>query len=182
MHTEWKLEAKDMKTFKYCPSCGSRDIVFDGIKEFTCGDCSFTYFQNVAAAAGIILECEEKVVLLRRNQEPGKGLLDLPGGFTDPQETAEEGARREIREELKIDVGALHYLGSHPNTYEFKDVRYHSCDLLFYTKIDTFPTEFDATEIEELVFMDLMEIPDDEIAFESMKMGLKLLRDSRSSQ
>lgn len=180
MHTEWELEAKDMKIFNYCPSCGSRDIAFDGIKEFTCGDCSFTYFQNVAAAAGTILECEGKIVLIRRKQEPGKGLLDLPGGFTDPQESAEEGARREIREELKIDVDTLQYLGSHPNTYEFKGVCYHSCDLLFYSKIDAFPTEFDETEVEELVFMDLMEIPEDEIAFESIKIGLKLFRDWRS--
>ena len=169
-----------MKTFNYCPSCGSGDIVFDGMKEFTCGDCSFTYFQNVAAAAGIILECEGKIVLIKRKQEPGKGLLDLPGGFVDPQESAEEGVRREIKEELKIDVGMLHYLGSHPNTYEFKGVCYHSCDLLFYSKIDVFPTEFDATEVEELVLMDLMEIQEDEIAFESMKVGLRLFRDFQS--
>ncbi len=150
------------------------------MKEFTCGDCSFTYFQNVAAAAGTILECEGKIVLIRRKQEPGKGLLDLPGGFVDPEETAEETVKREIREELKIDVHTLQYLGSYPNTYEFKNVCYHSCDLLFYSKIDTFPTEFDETEVEELVLMDLMEIPDDEIAFESTKAGLRLFRDLRS--
>ena len=155
-------------------------MVFDGVKEFTCGACSFTYFQNVAAAAGTILECEGKIVLLRRKQEPGKGLLDLPGGFVDPEETVEEAAKREIREELKIDVDTLQYLGSYPNTYEFKDVRYHSCDLLFYSEIETIPTEFDETEVEELVLMDLMEIPDDELAFESIKVGLRLFRDLRS--
>ena len=168
-----------MKTFNYCPYCGSSNIVFDGIKEFTCGDCSFTYFQNVATAAGTILECEGKIVLIRRKEEPGKGLLDLPGGFADPGESAEEAARREIREELKIDVDTLQYLGSHPNTYEFKDVRYHSCDLLFYSQIDTFPTEFDETEVEELVFMNPMEIREDEIAFESIKAGLRLFMDLR---
>ena len=168
------------RTFNYCPSCGSRDMVFDGVKEFTCGACSFTYFQNVAAAAGTILECEGKIVLIRRKQEPGKGLLDLPGGFVDPEETVEEAAKREIREELKIDVDTLQYLGSYPNTYEFKDVRYHSCDLLFYSEIETIPTEFDETEVEELVLMDLMEIPDDELAFESIKVGLRLFRDLRS--
>jgi len=168
------------RTFNYCPSCGSRNIVFDRIKEFTCGDCSFTYFQNVAAATGTILECGTKIVLIKRKQEPGKGLLDLPGGFVDPQETAEEAAKREIREELKIDVDRLQYLGSYPNTYEFKDVCYHSCDLLFYSKIDAFPTEFDETEVAELVLMNPAEIQDDEIAFESIKMGLRLFRDLRA--
>ena len=169
-----------MKTFNYCPSCGSKEIVFDGIKEFTCGDCSFTYFQNVAAAAGTILECGGKILLIKRKQEPGKGMLDLPGGFVDPEESVEEAARREIREELKIDVGALKYLGSYPNTYVYKDVCYHSCDQLFYSRIEEFPTEFDETEVEELVLMDLMEIPEDEIAFESIRIGLKLFRDLRS--
>ncbi len=168
------------RTFNFCPSCGSRRITFDGIKEFTCGDCSFTYFQNVAAAAGTILECDGKIVLIRRKQEPGKGKLDLPGGFTDPGETAEEGARREIREELKIDVGPLEYLGSHPNTYEYRNVTYRSCDMLFYRKIDAFPTEFDETEAEELVLMDPSEIPDDELAFESIRKGLQLFRRMKS--
>ena len=168
------------RTFNFCPSCGSRRITFDGTKEFTCGDCSFTYFQNVAAAAGTILECDGKIVLIRRKQEPGKGKLDLPGGFTDPGETAEEGAKRDIKEELKIDVGPLKYLGSYPNTYEYRNVTYRSCDLLFYRKIETFPTEFDETEAEELVLVDPSEIPDDELAFESVRRGLQLFRRMKS--
>jgi len=167
--------------FNFCPSCGSRKITFDGIKEFICGDCSFTYFHNIAAAAGTILECDGKIVLIRRKQEPGKGMLDLPGGFIDPDETAEQGARREIKEELKIDVGPLEYLGSYPNTYEFKGVSYRSCDLLFYCRIESFPTEFDETEAEELLLMDPFEINEDEVAFDSIRMGLQLFIRLKSS-
>ena len=169
-------------SFNFCPSCGSRRIAFDGMKEFTCGQCSFTYYQNVAAAAGAILECNGKIVLIRRKQEPGKGMLDLPGGFMDPGETAEEGARREIREELKIDVGPLEYLGSYPNTYEYRNVTYCSCDLLFYGNIGAFPTEFDETEAEELVFMEPFEIRNDELAFESIRRGLQLFRRIKSGE
>ena len=168
------------RVFNYCPSCGLKGIAFDRIKEFICADCGFTYFHNVAAAAGTILECGGKIVFIKRREEPGKGLLDLPGGFVDPQETAEEAARREIREEVRIDVDTLQYLGSCPNTYEFKGVSYHSCDLLFYSKIDAFPTEFDETEVTELVFKNPTEISDDEIAFESIKLGLRLFRSLRS--
>lgn len=169
-----------METFNYCPSCGAKDITFDGIKEYNCTACSFTYFQNVAAAVGTILECRGKIVLLRRKREPGRGMLDVAGGFVDPEETIEEAARREIKEELKIDVETLEYLGSFPNTYLYKDVCYHSCDQLFHCEIEEFPTEFDETEVEKLVFMNLAEIPEDEIAFESIKMGLRLFRDLRS--
>ena len=169
------------KTFNYCPSCGSTAISFDGVKEFTCEKCFFSYFHNVAAAAGTILECDGKIVLIRRKTEPGKGMLDLPGGFIDPGETAEQGAIREIQEELKIDVGPLQYLGSYPNTYDFRNVSYRSCDLLFYCRIEGFPTEFDETEAEEIVFMDPFDINDEEIAFESIRMGLRLFRRLKSS-
>src|SRR4030042_605907 len=101
-----------MKIFDYCPACGAREIFFDDIKQFKCRACSFTFFQNVAAAAAAILEYDGKILLVKRGQEPEKGKLDLPGGFLDPKESAEDGLRREIREELHIDLKQLKYIGS----------------------------------------------------------------------
>ena len=160
--------------FNYCPSCGSRDIHFDNIKEFKCEACSFTFFQNVAAAAAAILEYEGKIIVIKRGQEPEKGKLDLPGGFLDPEETAEDGLKREIKEELNIDLVELKYLGSYPNIYRYKGVLYHTCDLFFYCPINTLPADFDRTEIEELVLLDPKEILMDKFAFESTKAGLAL--------
>ena len=169
-------EAINMEKCHYCPSCGSKEIAFDGIKEFRCPACSFIYFHNTAAATGVILEYGEHIVLIRRNREPAKGKLDLPGGFVDPDESAEEAVRREINEELKIDLGVLNYLGSYPNTYEYEGVTYKTCDLLFASRIETFPAVVDTTEIEELVLLHPSVVPDDQIAFESVKMGLRLFQ------
>jgi len=49
------------------------------------------------------------VILHRRAYEPGAGRWSMPGGFVDLGETVEDAARREVREELGIDVelGAL---------------------------------------------------------------------------
>jgi len=169
-------EAMNMEKFRYCPSCGSREIAFDGVKEFRCPACSFTYFHNTAAAVGVILAYGEQVVLIKRSREPAKGKLDLPGGFIEPDETAEEALRREIKEELSIDLGALKYLGSYPNTYEYAGVTYKTCDLFFSSSVDTLPAVFDKTEIEELVLMHPSDIPDDQIAFESGRMWLRHYR------
>ncbi|MBN2312995.1 MAG: NUDIX domain-containing protein [Sedimentisphaerales bacterium] len=146
------------------------------MKKFHCRTCSFIYFHNTAAAAGVILEYGEQIVLIRRNREPAKGKLDLPGGFVDPDESAEEALRREVREELSIDLGALKYLGSYPNTYEYEGVTYKTCDLLFSSRIDTLPTVVDKTEIEELVLLHPSIVPDEHIAFESVRMGLRLFK------
>lgn len=171
--------SKKIKPFNYCPACGSSDISFGDMKKVRCRDCSFTYYHNVAAAVAAILEYDEKVVLIKRAKEPCKGKLDLPGGFVDPKESAEEAIKREIREELKIDVKELEYLGSYPNIYKYEDVLYHTCDLFFYSKIDALPTDFDKTEIEDLILINPLEIPDDKIAFESVKMGLGMFKSSK---
>ena len=163
-----------MKLFDYCPSCGSRDIFFDRLKKFNCKACSFTYYHNVAAAAAAILQFDQEIVLIRRAKAPGQGKLDLPGGFLDPEEAAEDALRREIKEELQVDIGTLEYLGSWPNIYEYKGVRYHTCDLFFYSKIGKLPGNFDRTEVEGLVLVNPSEIPMDDIAFESTKAALAL--------
>jgi NAD+ diphosphatase len=164
-----------MKKFDYCPCCGSRDIIFDDVKKYQCRTCSFTFFQNVATAVAAVLEYHGKILLIKRGEEPRKGKLDFPGGFVDPKETAEDGLKREVKEELNINPGELKYLGSFPNIYEYKGVLYNTCDLFFYCPIDAIPAEFDKTEIAELVLVNPKEVPQEEFAFESTKKGLALL-------
>jgi len=172
--------SEEIITFNYCPACGSGDIIFDDIKKFSCRDCSFTYYHNVAAAVGAILEYDKKVILIERAKEPGKGKLDLPGGFVDPKESTEEAVIREIQEELTIVLREPKYLGSYPNIYRYEGVIYHTCDLFFYCKIDALPTDFDKTEIADLILINPLKIPEDKIAFESVKMGLGIFKSSKS--
>src|SRR4030043_1763811 len=175
--------SKKIKTFNYCPACGSGNISFDDMKKISCRDCSFTYYHNVAAAVAAILEYDKKIVLIERAKDPGKGKLDLPGGFVDPKESAEEAIKREIKEELTIELREPKYLGSYPNIYKYEGVIYHTCDLFFYCKIDALPTDLDRTEIEGLILINPLEIPYDRIAFESVKKGLGILNslESRTS-
>jgi ADP-ribose pyrophosphatase YjhB (NUDIX family) len=160
------------KLFQYCPSCGSQEIRFDGLKEFRCAVCSFTYYHNVATGVGAILDLAGKILLIRRGKDPGKGRLDLPGGFVDPGESAEEALRREIQEELGIDAGPLEYVGSYPNVYEYRSVVYRTCDVFFHSRIDSLPTSLDQTEVQEMVLTELREVPLDEIAFQSVRACL----------
>ncbi len=167
------------RLFDYCPSCGSKNVRFDGIKEYSCAVCSFTYCHNVAIGVAAILECGEKILLIERGKEPGKGKLDLPGGFVDANESAEEAVSREIREELGTNVGPLRYFGSHPNVYEYKGVVYQTCDLFFYSEIDSCPTDFDKREVQSLALVSPADVPTDRIAFPSVRACLSRFLENR---
>jgi NAD+ diphosphatase len=118
--------------FKYCPKCGAAALRTVGAKLLRCEACGFELYLNPAAAvAGVIRDEQGRVVVLVRGKEPGKGRWDLPGGFVDPDETAEDALRREAREEIGMQVTSLRYIGSWPNVYEYMGVRYRTLDAGF---------------------------------------------------
>jgi NAD+ diphosphatase len=123
--------------FTYCPNCGSKNIKFIDGRKWGCSDCGFRLYNNVAAAVGIIITDKNGDVLFEvRAKEPRKGFLAIPGGFCNPDETAEEAAIRECNEETGIVPDGLTYLCSFPNTYDYKNIRYKTCDLFFVAAME----------------------------------------------
>jgi ADP-ribose pyrophosphatase YjhB (NUDIX family) len=96
-------------------------------------------YHNIAAAVALVFTFEDKILFAVRNVDPDKGKLDLPGGFIDPEETAEEAACREIEEELglKISRDGLQYVTTAPNHYLYKNVAYRTLDIFYEYKLDS---------------------------------------------
>ena len=94
---------------KFCPRCGQpADVAYP--RSISCPHCGYgAYYNPKPVAAAIPVTPDNKIVLLRRGFDPGKGLWTFPGGFVDLGETVEEAARREAREEIEVSVelGAL---------------------------------------------------------------------------
>ena len=55
-------------------------------------------------ACAIVTDADDRLVLLRRGFDPGKGRWTFPGGYVDLGESVEDAARREVAEELRIAV------------------------------------------------------------------------------
>ena len=66
----------------------------------------------------MMLPVDDGLLVVRRGIQPGRGELALPGGFMDPDETWQEAACRELREETGIivdpDEVVAHHVGSAP--------------------------------------------------------------------
>jgi len=78
------------------------------------------------------------LLVTKRKHHPAKGLLDFPGGFANPGETIEACLKREIKEELNLDIILLNYFCSAPNTYIYKSVAYTITDFAFLCMVEDF--------------------------------------------
>lgn len=104
-----------LSQFLYCPQCGSAHFEINDEKSKKCAQCGFVYYFNSAAATvAFILNEKEELLVCRRAKEPAKGTLDLPGGFIDMHETAEEGVAREVKEENRTEGRSSRLSVYHP--------------------------------------------------------------------
>lgn len=160
-------------TFKYCPRCAAAGLAVERQRLICCRHCGFTYYHNTAAAVAAIIEHDSKILLTKRAKDPHAGLLDLPGGFVDFAETAEDALKREVREELNINIVELDYFTSAPNLYHYRDIDYRILDLLYICAAEDLSNIRTGDEIRSVEFYPPTKIPFDQIAFESTKTGLR---------
>jgi NAD+ diphosphatase len=122
--------------FTYCPHCAARALAPLGQKAACCTACGFRYFHNPAAAVVGLIERNSDILFIQRAQEPGRGLLGLPGGFVDYGETLEQALGREIQEETGLTARHLEYFGSTFNEYLYGEITYLSTDAYYVCSVD----------------------------------------------
>lgn len=165
-----------MSFFKFCPNCGSEHFEFENLRRFECFDCGMVYFHNVAAAVAVIIEKDGKILFTVRNRAPKKGMLDLPGGFVDPNESAEQCCARELKEELNLNLNPeeFRYFLSLPNDYLYRAIPYKTADLVFVAQLpDEVEFELEESEIQAIKWIDKQSINLDEIGFDSLRKAVE---------
>lgn len=91
---------------KYCMSCGSALEIreMEGVSRRACPDCSFVHWGNYSIGVGALVLKDEKVLLVRRAQDPGKGYWTNPGGYIEQFEMIHETIQREVLEESGVEA------------------------------------------------------------------------------
>lgn len=95
-----------MLELNYCPCCShvlEDRAVFGRVRRF-CPACERIVFRDHKVAAGVLVEHEGKVLLVRRAVNPRTGMWTFPAGFVEFDENPAEAAVRECREEAGLEV------------------------------------------------------------------------------
>jgi 8-oxo-dGTP diphosphatase len=91
--------------------------------------------KNPAPAVDFLISKNDysKILLVRRKNDPFKGMLSIPGGFINEGETAEDAMIREAKEETSLVVEPIAILGVYSDPQ--RDPRMHTISVTFITRI-----------------------------------------------
>lgn len=159
--------------FGFCPKCGAHDFRHNNEKSNKCGNCGFVFYFNISAAVAVfILNNKNEVLVCQRAHDPAKGTLDLPGGFVDMRESAEEAAAREVKEETGLEISRLEYQFSLPNTYVYSDFEVQTLDLIYtaYSVDNSMLTAND--DVAEARFIPISELDANEFGLNSIRVAI----------
>ena len=92
-------------------------------------------YRNPTPTVDIIIEWQDKILLIERSNEPHGWAL--PGGFLDEGETAEEGALREAKEETSLDVTLVEQFLVYSDPR--RDTRKHTISVVFIGRAEGLP-------------------------------------------
>lgn len=164
-----------LSQFLYCPSCGAKAFEETNEKAKKCAACGFVYYFNPSAAVACFIQDNEgRLLVVRRGKEPAKGTLDLPGGFSDLFETAEETVRREVKEETNLSVSSVNYLFSLPNIYLYSGFEVHTIDLFFLCEVASFDTAIAGDDASEIVILRKDQLNPEEFGLSSIKKAIAI--------
>ena len=145
---EWR------RTHRYCGRCATPTAQVPGERAVRCPDCGLLAFPRLAPAVIMLVErASDGRALLARNANFPAGMFSCLAGFVEPGETLEQAVRREIMEEVGVEVGELDYRGSQPWPFP------HQLMIGFGAEYVAGDIAVDGTEIAEAAWFAPDEIP-----------------------
>jgi NAD+ diphosphatase len=101
-----------VRTSRFCGRCGTATEISRQESAARCPSCGLSAYPRLAPAIIVVVE-RDTTILLGQGRGFG-GTYSALAGFAEPGETLEEAVRREVREEVGVEVGLVRYFGSQP--------------------------------------------------------------------
>jgi ADP-ribose pyrophosphatase YjhB (NUDIX family) len=142
----------------------------DDRPRMTCLDCGFIRYDNPKIVVGAICTWEDRILMCKRAIEPRIGYWTIPAGYLELNETAAEGAAREVKEEACATVEIDRLLG----VYEIPRI---SHVYMIYGATLHEPKYAPGYESLDVALLGWDDIPWDELAFPSITWALERYRE-----
>jgi ADP-ribose pyrophosphatase YjhB (NUDIX family) len=154
----------------YCPRCGhplTERMAFDKKVRPTCDNCNFVYFRDPKVAVAVFVTQGNKVLLVKRGMEPGRGKWALPAGFVDYGEDPREAAVREMEEETGLRVELTELMDVLPG-----DTPGQGATIVIVYAARALDGALNAADdVDEVAFFGAGELP--ELAFDSTRLVIE---------
>jgi len=138
-----------------------------------CKECAYDLYLNPVPCNGVIIENEKgEILLVKRKYNPQKGFWDVPGGFARRRESFEESVKREVKEELGVEVEVGKIVGIYTDDYLYQGVVNVTFCVMAAGKI-TGGTLIAADDVEEWRYFKKEEIAGLDIAFAGMRKAIE---------
>ena len=102
-----------IKANRFCGCCGVQMKVSPQDLAVQCGGCKQIVYPRISPAIIVAVTKADKILLAHSNRFP-PGRYSVIAGFVEPGEALEDCVKREVKEEVGIDVTAIQYFGSQP--------------------------------------------------------------------
>ena len=101
------------RNHQFCGKCGHPTEDKTDERSKTCPACGLVNYPRLSPAV-IVAVVKDGKLLLARNKRFRRPYYSVLAGYVEPGETLEQCVRREIREEVDIQVANIRYFGSQP--------------------------------------------------------------------
>ena len=115
----WKVAGRAVqlvdwaRTHRFCGRCGTPTERSTGERSMRCPRCGLLAFPRLAPAIITLISRGDEALLARGVAFPVP-MYSCIAGFVEPGETLEEAVRREVREEVGVEVTNVAYVASQP--------------------------------------------------------------------
>jgi len=96
---------------RFCGRCGTPTEMKTGEHAMQCPACGLLVYPRISPAVMVLVRDGDKL-LLARSPRFKPGVYSALAGFVEPGETLEQCTRREVREEVGIEIANLRYFAS----------------------------------------------------------------------
>ena len=154
---------------KFCGVCGSKTKIEEAGFVLKCvnKNCNQSHFPRTDPAIITLVSNKDKVLLARSSRFPQKMYSTL-AGFVEPGESLELALKREVYEEVGVNVNKIEYFQSQPWPFPA------SLMLGFFAETEDTDLNLDKDEIEDANWFDISQLKD--LTHPDITDGFKLPR------